>query len=155
MKKIVLIVCGVLLWPVFAGAQELYPAEKLSRGRLVFERQQAAIELEVAATEGARARGLMFRNELAENTGMLFVYPSDDVVGVWMKNTRIPLDILFISAQGRIVSMLQNVQPCITPVCGVYDSAVKARYMLEVNAGTVERLNIAKGDRVGIEIEEK
>lgn len=154
MKKIVLMSCGVLLlWPYFAEAQELYPAERLGRGRLVFERQQAAIALEVAATEGARARGLMFRNELAEDTGMLFVYPADDVLGVWMKNTRIPLDIIFISAQGRIVSMLQNVQPCITPVCGIYNSAVEARYMLEVNAGTVERLGIAKGERVTIRFE--
>lgn len=148
MKSVVSILFGIMFWPVVAVGQELYPAEPLGQGRLLFEKQNAAIVLEVATTEGARARGLMFRNELADGHGMLFVYPADKVLGVWMKNTRIPLDILFISAPGRIVSMLQNVQPCVTPACGVYNSVFKARYMLEVNAGTIDRLGIAVGDKV-------
>ncbi|MGD7035582.1 DUF192 domain-containing protein [Methylotuvimicrobium buryatense] len=154
MKKIFLGLTVCLFWLISAEAQELYPAERLGRGRLVFEKSRHAIELEVAMTETARARGLMFREALAENTGMLFIHPKEDVLGVWMKNTKIPLDILFISPQGKIVSILQNVQPCITTACGVYDSRVKALFMLEVNAGTVERLKIMQGDRVLIELEE-
>ncbi len=154
MNKLLLGLTVCLFWLVDAEAQEAYPTERLGRGRLVFEKSQQALELEVAMTETARARGLMFRKALAENTGMLFIHPKEDVLGVWMKNTKMPLDILFISPKGKIVSILQNVQPCITPVCGVYDSRAKALYMLEVNAGTVARLEIAQGDRVLIELEE-
>lgn len=154
MKQIYFGLAVCLFWLISAEAQERYPAERLGRGRLVFEKSRQAIELEVALTESARARGLMFRESLAENTGMLFIHPKEDVLGVWMKNTKMPLDILFISPKGKIVSILQNVQPCITPVCGVYDSRAKALYMLEVNAGTVARLEIVQGDRVLIELEE-
>lgn len=153
MKKRLCVLAVCLAWLIGAQAQPPYPPVPLGKGRLIFEKQQQSIDLEVAMTEAAKARGLMFREALAENSGMLFVHPKEEVQGVWMKNTKIPLDILFLSSQGKIVTILQNVQPCVTEACGVYNSHVKALYMLEVNAGTVERLGITQGDRVSIELE--
>jgi len=136
-----------------AAADDYKPAQ-LGEGLVSFETQGRQLEVEVAASEEARARGLMFRDDLEADKGMLFVFSDDQLRGVWMKNTLLPLDILFISSAGRVVSLLPHVSPCVNEDCDVYDSGLPARYMLEVNAGYAARWNIRQGDPVRVTIKQ-
>lgn len=101
--------------------------------------------VELATTPAERELGLMYRQNLAADAGMLFVYPDEEEVAFWMKNTLIPLDMLFIGADGRIRRIEERTIPLTeTPISSVYP--VKA--VLEVNGGTVDRLGIHQGDIV-------
>ena len=102
-------------------------------------------EIEVAATSDAHARGLMFRRTLPQDAGMLFVYASTASIAMWMKNTYLPLDMLFIDDTGRITHFVERTVPLSTEIIR---SNGPARAVLEVNGGTVSRLGIARGDRV-------
>ena len=104
-----------------------------------------AFMVEVADTPQERARGLMFRRTLGADRGMLFDYRHVQPAAMWMKNTTLPLDMLFIAEDGRVVNIAQNTVP------GSLDtiaSHAPVRAVLEVNAGTVARLGIAPDDRV-------
>lgn len=118
-----------------------YPENLLKTGAVSFSNGYT-LHVEMADTETLRESGLMHRTALAENAGMLFVYPDEDIRGVWMKNTLLALDVLFLSESGKIASMLPNLQPCRHDPCPVYSSKRKARYMLEVNAGFIDRHRI-------------
>lgn len=133
-----------------AGCEEVWNPQRLEKGRLVFERRQVFVQVEIADTAEERAVGLMHREELAADAGMLFVFADEKIRGVWMKNTHIPLDILFISTSGEIVSWLEHVVPCVSDDCEVYYSAAPAGYMLEVNAGFVAHWSIEQGDKVSV-----
>ena len=101
--------------------------------------------VEIADTEQARERGLMFRKELPPGRGMLFDFHREQQVGFWMKNTLIPLDMIFIDGRGRIVSIEQDAKPMSEDVIM---SGGQVRAVLEVDGGTARRLGIAPGDRV-------
>jgi uncharacterized membrane protein (UPF0127 family) len=101
--------------------------------------------VEVAASSQARARGLMYRRKMARYAGMLFNYGYEQPVSMWMKNTFIPLDILFISKSGRIINVAERTVP---HSLRAISSAGSVLAVLEVVAGTVERLNIKVGDDV-------
>ena len=113
--------------------------------------QQQRIDVEIADTQALRTQGLMHRTQLAENQGMLFVYPDQAVRGVWMKNTLLPLDVLFLSADGKIVSILRRLTPCTQEPCPIYTSTTDASYMLEVNAGFVDRHRLTTNQDLMIE----
>jgi hypothetical protein len=101
--------------------------------------------VEIAATPGQQARGLMYRQEMAADAGMLFLFPDDRVLSFWMKNTLIPLDMLFLAADGRIVHIHPRAEPLsLTPI----RSPGPARAVLEINGGLSQRLGIRAGDRV-------
>ncbi|TAN46963.1 MAG: DUF192 domain-containing protein, partial [Rhodospirillales bacterium] len=100
---------------------------------------------EIAATPNARAKGLMFRRELAPDAGMLFDFFQPQPVTMWMKNTLIPLDMLFIMDDGRIANLAERTVPgSLTPIPA--DEPV--RFVLELNGGTAARLGLKAGDRV-------
>jgi len=101
--------------------------------------------VEVAASKEARARGLMFRRELGRKAGMLFDYGYEQPVSMWMKNTYLPLDMLFIANDGRIINIAARTVP---HSLRAISSAAPARAVLEVSAGTAERLHIKAGDLV-------
>jgi len=111
--------------------------------------QRFAVEL--ATNEAARERGLMMRTSLAPGRGMLFVFPDTAPRGFWMKNTLIPLDILYFDAQRRLVSAQLEVPPCKADPCAIYPSAGPARYVLELSAGTAKRIGVRDGDVLAIE----
>lgn len=105
--------------------------------------------VEIAATEEARARGLMFRDHLPEGSGMLFIHDREEPQAYWMKNTRIPLDILYFGNDRRLVSQQRDVPPCSAGVrCPPYPSRGPARYVLELNAGEARRLNLENGEQL-------
>jgi len=101
--------------------------------------RRVPLTVEVAATPGDRQRGLMFRDALPEDAGMLFVFPEDTRTGFWMKDTRIPLSIAFIDASGRVVSVRDG-RPFDETII---DPGASYRFALEVNQGWFERHGFA------------
>jgi uncharacterized membrane protein (UPF0127 family) len=103
--------------------------------------------VEIARTDLERERGLMFRTHLAADHGMLFVFSDAQPHYFWMKNTLIPLDIIFFDAHKRLINVSANTPPCKTPECPTYASAAPARYVLELKAGTAAKLGLKPGER--------
>ena len=104
-----------------------------------------SFNVEVAASSLEQARGLMFRNELADNAGMIFPFPEPRMASFWMKNTVIPLDIIFVRADGTIESIAANTEPySTTPVA----SGEPVTAVLELRGGLSAQLGIVAGDKV-------
>lgn len=102
--------------------------------------------VEIADDEAERARGLMFRDELPADRGMLFIHDALEPQAYWMKNTRIPLDILYFDDQRRLVSQQRGVPPCSAGNrCPPYPSSAPARYVLELNAGKAMEIGLRDG----------
>jgi hypothetical protein len=104
-----------------------------------------AFSVEMAVTEAEREKGLMFRKELPEGNGMLFDFHREQEVGFWMQNTYIPLDIIFIRGDGRILRIAENTEPLSTRII---PSNGPVRAVLEVIGGTSRKFGIEPGDRV-------
>jgi len=102
--------------------------------------------VEVATTEQEKETGLMYRKELADGKGMLFDFSPEQEVSMWMKNTYISLDMIFIRADGRILRIAENTEPMSTKII---PSRGLAKGVLEVIAGTAKKYGIEPGDRVG------
>jgi uncharacterized membrane protein (UPF0127 family) len=104
-----------------------------------------SFSVEVVDNDADRAKGLMFRKSLPEGTGMLFDFKVEQDVAFWMQNTYIPLDMIFIRADGRILRIAENTEPMSTKQV---PSGGKVLAVLEVIAGTTRKLGIVAGDRV-------
>ena len=105
--------------------------------------------VEVAAAEPDRARGLMFRDSMADDHGMLFIHERQEPQAYWMKNTRIPLDILYFDNARKLVAQQRDVPPCtLGDACPPYPSDAPARYVLELNAGQAARLKLQDGAEI-------
>lgn len=100
--------------------------------------------VEIARTPQEQARGLMFREHLPDDRGMLFVYERPAPQRFWMKNTRIPLDILYFDSKRRLIN-LHTGQPCRADPCATYPSSGPAQYVLELNAGKAGELGLESG----------
>lgn len=100
------------------------------------------VEVEVAASRDARTRGLMWREQLAIGTGMLFIFPEEEELSFWMKNTLIPLDMIFISKDRKIVSIQENAEP---RTLATRPSAAPAQLVLEVPGGWSQKLGLKAG----------
>lgn len=105
------------------------------------------IPVEIADDDAERARGLMFRDELAPGSGMLFIHDLEGPQAYWMKNTRIPLDILYFDHSRKLVSAQLRVPPCSAgDRCPPYPSQGSALYVLELNAGEADAMGVRTGD---------
>ncbi|MGN6512661.1 MAG: DUF192 domain-containing protein [Lysobacteraceae bacterium] len=106
-------------------------------------------QVEIARTDAERERGLMFRDALPSGRGMLFIHVRQEPLAYWMKNTRIPLDILYFDEARHLVSQQRDVPPCtLGDACPPYPSSAPARYVLELNAGEAARLGLRDGDAI-------
>ena len=101
--------------------------------------------VEVAKTIEERRTGLMYRKKLLNNEGMLFIFPREKIIQLWMKNTYIPLDVIFISENKVIVDIKKNMEKLSETIV---KSKVKSRYALEFNAGLINKLDIEIGDKI-------
>jgi uncharacterized membrane protein (UPF0127 family) len=128
--------------PPAATSPDSSPA--LPHGRVTFQNKAGAsvFDVELALDEATHERGLMFRKQVPEGTGMLFVFPEEGPRVFWMKNTLIPLDMVFLSASRKIVGIIENTEPLTT---SPRDSHAAAKYVLELAGGTA----FAKGIHVG------
>lgn len=105
------------------------------------------VEAELAYTDANRARGLMFREQLPDNSGMLFVFRDLDIHGFWMKNTLIPLDILWLNERKEVVYIV-TAEPCKKDPCPSIVPMQKAKYVLEVNAGYAKKHKVEIGSQM-------
>ena len=110
--------------------------------------ENKCFNIEIANTPREREIGLMNRENLDLNNGMLFVFEKEGVYNFWMKNVLIPLDMIWIDGNKQVVFIKENAEPCKTEQCEVFGSDEKALYVLEVNGGAVEEMGIKIGDAV-------
>lgn len=106
------------------------------------------VPVELALTEQEWKTGLMNRTSLGADEGMLFVFPVEGLTTFWMRYTKIPLDILFVRADGSIHKITEDAQPCTADPCELFYSEVPVQYVLEVNSGFAKRYGIKAGDRI-------
>ena len=141
---VLLVMSGVLVSGTFAQ----------SSNNVSFQHADLSIEsggkripfkVEIADTDERRALGLMYRTSLPADAGMLFDFKHDEDVAMWMRNTRIPLDMLFIDRAGRIVNIAERAVPYSE---ATISSAAPVLAVLELNGGTAARLGLKAGDRV-------
>lgn len=104
--------------------------------------------VEVADNDPARMKGLMFREHMPADRGMIFLFPEEGMQAFWMKNTLIPLDILYFDRKFRLVSAQTEVPPCKADPCPSYPTSAPAQYVLELNAGMADKLGVKVGDKL-------
>jgi len=145
------LLCAVLLWST-AVAAESNDARQLDRAFPRSTLQIATpdarlhkIDVWIADTEPRRARGLMFVEHMADDAGMLFIYPQPQPIAMWMKNTHLSLDMLFVSADGRVHSVVENTTPMST---NTISSNGVVLAVIELKAGSVARMKIRPGAHV-------
>ncbi|WP_421694346.1 DUF192 domain-containing protein [Aestuariivirga sp.] len=133
------------LSPAPVWADEAAPLTKIEPLTIATENDATMFTVEIADTEQSRERGLMFRQRLPENRGMLFDFGEPRPVSMWMKNTYIPLDMLFIRADGTIAYIAENTVPKSLDTVGITEPVLG---VLELAGGTTKKLGIRSGDKV-------
>ena len=109
----------------------------------------SVIDIEIADTDQKTMQGLMYRSSMPQNAGMLFLMPREDIQGFWMRNTYIPLDMIFVNSNKQIVTIHANTTPMNE---SSYISTAPALYVVEVNAGYCNKNNIKEGDKIDFTI---
>jgi hypothetical protein len=104
--------------------------------------------VEIADTPEKHALGLMHRRSLKNDCGMLFIFADEEVRSFWMKNTLIPLDMIFINGDRQVVDLFHDVPPCPADPCPSYTSAYPARFVLELAGGQSKKLELRVGDKI-------
>jgi len=112
------------------------------------------LQVEVMVKDEDRAMGLMFRPSLPRDRGMLFVFETEDFHGIWMKNCRFPIDILWLDPERKIVHVAEAVPPCKADPCPVYNPLRRAAYVVELNAGQARREKAVVGAPVAFTLPE-
>jgi uncharacterized protein len=112
------------------------------------------LQVEVMVRDEDRQMGLMFRPSLARDHGMLFVFERPDFHGIWMKNCRFPIDILWLDEERKVVHVAEAVPPCKADPCPVYNPLRRASYVVELNAGQARREKAVIGATIGFTLGE-
>lgn len=142
---------ALLLWSWYAMADtadaqrlnQLFPQSSLQIATP--DARLHTFNIWVADNDERRSRGLMFVNHLDEDAGMLFVYPRPQPISMWMKNTHLPLDMLFVRVDGRVERVVENTEPM---SLATIQSGAPVLAVVELNAGTASRLHIRAGAQV-------
>jgi uncharacterized membrane protein (UPF0127 family) len=109
-----------------------------------------SFDIEIADESEEILKGLMYREKLDEDKGMLFVYPDSQIRSFWMKNTKIALDIIFIDENYKIIN-IEEAEPCVTKTCRRYKSIKPAKYVLEINKGLSKKYGIKEKDKISLQ----
>jgi uncharacterized membrane protein (UPF0127 family) len=151
-ELILLLVAVVILGYIFSYfAQRLSaPTTEMSRGSICFDKK--CFNVEIAKTNFEREKGLMGRDKLDDNSGMLFIFEKEGLYSFWMKNTLIPLDMAWLDSSGKIVFIKENAEPCKSIVCPSVIPQAQAKYVLEINGGKFSQEGIKVGDRAEINL---
>lgn len=143
---------GVAAWLLLAGCGAAPPAPSDSavpaEGPRVVLPDGFVVAVEIAADPETRARGLMYRPHLPPDRGMLFLFPSTEIQSFWMKDTLIPLDLIWIDEGKRIVDIRADVPPCPADPCPSYSPEAEAKYVLEIAGGEAVRHGLARGQHL-------
>jgi uncharacterized membrane protein (UPF0127 family) len=143
---------GILVAALAAGLVFCQQAPRRDKFVKIYLPQGTSITAELAVTDEERQRGLMFREKLLPDQGMLFVFDKEDTYSFWMKNTLIPLDMLWLDQDRRIVHIARNVPPCTADPCPSYSPDRPGLYVLELAAGSADRLGLKLFDRLEFKI---
>jgi len=144
MKRIV----GILVIGAAVGTFLFCAPQNQDRFIKIYVPDGRAITAELAITDEERARGLMFRETIAPDYGMLFCFTEEDLHAFWMKNTLIPLDMLWLDKDRRIVHIARNVPPCKEDPCPSYEPDRPGSYVLELGAGGADLYKLKLFDRL-------
>ena len=139
-----LLVEALVLLPIAAVAAPATIPLTLPSGRVV--------QAEVMVSDHDRALGLMFRPSLPADRGLLFVFRRSDFHGIWMKNCRFPIVIVWLDEERKIVHVAENVPPCKADPCPTYEPLRRATYVIELNAGQARRDELRVGATVSFEL---
>ncbi len=145
---LVIVILLVYLFFQFAGTLLAPGVSKLSIGEVCIKNN--CFQVEIAKTALERDKGLMYREKLDRDKGMLFIFNKEGIYPFWMKNTLIPLDIVWIDANNKVVFVGENVQPCKTLICSSVVPNSKAKYVLEINSGICQEIGLKVGDEIEI-----
>ncbi len=135
----------LLIVVVLAATFTFLPNEKVDHVTFMTDSGNVTVSVEVARTQEELRQGLMDRSSLDWDSGMLFMFEPPRVLNFWMKNTLIPLDMVFLSSEGEIIRIERDVPPCASEICPTY-GGVYGAYVVEVNAGFCESRGIKEGD---------
>ena len=138
MFKTIYLICIIISFPIFS--QNLNYIKTCIKDH--------CFDARIADNPIRRKKGLMGEMRLPEKEGMLFIFPQEETPSFWMKDTLIPLDILFINDNDLVVYMVKHAQPCKTENCPVYTTTRKASKVLEINGGMSKKLDLHVGDPV-------
>jgi hypothetical protein len=133
------------------GANTPPPTQPQTAGPRVVFPDGFAVHVEIAADDSTRQQGLMYRDHLPADRGMLFYFPRSGNYPFWMKNTLIPLDMIWIDNQRQIAHVAHDVPPCKADPCPSYPPGADARYVLEVAAGVAARHGLENGQTLRFE----
>jgi len=145
---IIIVIVLVYLFVYFAEVVFSPSSEQYSTGSVCVG--ETCFKVELAKTVYQIEKGLMYRKELDKDAGMLFIFEKEGIYPFWMKNTLIPLDIIWVDNGSRVVFISQNTQPCKSLICKSVFPNSKAKYVLEVNAGVVDKIGLKVGDSLKI-----
>lgn len=154
MEGLKLALISVTVFAILAGAFQLYSSTEQSlegnHTEIYFEDHSFSVE--IADTPEERARGLMYREELGEDEGMLFVYEEEDYRSFWMKNTLIPLDIIFLDSDFEVINIEKaHPEPNTSDEnLASYESERPAQYVLEINQNRSEEIGLEKGSEMSL-----
>jgi uncharacterized protein len=125
--------------------EDAYPITPMASSWVALDGHRYTVE--IAQTDPQRERGLMFRDQMAADHGMIFVHDAQKPLAYWMKNTHIPLDIFYFDSHHQLVSVAKNTPACtLGNQCPPFNSEGPALYVLELNAGIADRIHAKKGD---------
>lgn len=147
--KMRILSCAVLLGMAAVGRAGAQSASR--RAQAVFP-DKTTVSVEIADTESTRSRGLMFREQLAPNEGMIFVFDEPGEHAFWMKNTLIPLDMVWLDADKRILHIAPSVPPCKADPCPTYSPApgTRASFVVELVSGFATQHGLKVGDTLAV-----
>lgn len=140
---------GVAGWASWRGANAQHRGFPRSSLVIVTAKGRHKFNIEMALTDRQQSQGLMFRRSMPADAGMMFDYVRPQIITMWMKNTFIPLDMIFVGIDGRVINVAERTVPQST---AIVPSSGPARAVIEVNGGTAARLGIKPGDKIEHEI---
>lgn len=149
MKKIIISAIVISAITILTGcnnpAPEVFNQVSPKQNQVCF--QDNCFEVELATTPKQWTQGLMYQKSLEQNKGMLFIFQDIGKHAFWMKNTLIPLDIIWLNANQKIVYIYKNAQPCQVSNCPTINPDTKSKYVLEINAGKVDEIGLRVGNK--------
>jgi uncharacterized protein len=151
MKKeiIAILAAAVLILSLVLGVVAINKDNKII---LITDSGKHEFKVEIAETFEEKTKGLMNREIMPEDQGMLFTYADEEFRSFWMKSTLIPLDIVFIDGDFNVVDIKKDAQPCAADPCTLYVSESPAQYVLEINAGISKKIGLKTGDKTKISV---